>query len=119
MSEAQAEALDMVHFVAEKKALSLKLQRGDIQLFNNLAVLHARHAFSDDDKESSHRHAPRSKRHLVRLWLRNENRAWKLPESLAVYWFEVFGKSERMAKRRYEYDAKEETEHIITRKMTC
>src|SRR5579862_2839977 len=65
MTERQAEALDMVHFTAEEHALSMELQRGDIQLINNLATFHARDAFVDDLVPGGHQ------RHALRLWLRN------------------------------------------------
>lgn len=51
LSEAQAEALDAVHFTAEKHAISLDFHKGDIQFANNLSILHARGAFTDSDKK--------------------------------------------------------------------
>lgn len=48
ISEAQAEALDAVHFLAEKYSLGLNFQKGDIQYINSLGLLHARDAFRDD-----------------------------------------------------------------------
>ncbi|KAL4789302.1 hypothetical protein BDV19DRAFT_395184 [Aspergillus venezuelensis] len=47
MSEAQAEAIDMIHFHGEKHGLTMTLQRGDMLLFNNFALLHGRNAFAD------------------------------------------------------------------------
>ena len=40
---------------------------------NNYAVLHSREAFTDDAEHQ---------RHLVRLWLKNERLAWRLPAAL-------------------------------------
>lgn len=48
ITEAQAEALDTVHFLAEQYALSLDFQKGDIQYVNNLSIFHARDGFRDD-----------------------------------------------------------------------
>lgn len=48
ITEAQAEALDAVHFLAEKFSLGLNFQKGDIQYINSLGLLHARDAFRDD-----------------------------------------------------------------------
>lgn len=48
ITEAQAEALDAVHFLAEKYSLGLNFQKGDIQYINSLGLLHARDAFRDD-----------------------------------------------------------------------
>lgn len=47
ISEAQAEALDALHFIAEKQAASLDFHQGDIQYVNNLSIFHARGAFKD------------------------------------------------------------------------
>jgi hypothetical protein len=47
ISEAQAEALDTLHFIGEKFCVNTEFQRGDIQFVNNLAVFHARDGFVD------------------------------------------------------------------------
>ena len=51
ITEAQAEALDALHFLAEKYSLGLNFQKGDIQYINNLSVFHARDGFKDDAKQ--------------------------------------------------------------------
>lgn len=48
ISEAQAEALDALHFVAEKHAAALDFRQGDIQYVNNLSIFHARGGFRDE-----------------------------------------------------------------------
>lgn len=52
ITEAQAEALDALHFIAEEHALSLNFQKGDIQYVNNLSVFHARDGFRDDKEHT-------------------------------------------------------------------
>lgn len=47
ITEAQAEALDTLHFLAEKHAVSLDFRQGDVQYVNNLSIFHARDAFTD------------------------------------------------------------------------
>lgn len=47
ITEAQAEALDALHFTAEKYAASLDFRKGDIQYVNNLSIFHARAGFRD------------------------------------------------------------------------
>ena len=47
ITEAQAEALDALHFLGEKFNLGLNFQKGDIQYINNLSIFHARDAFTD------------------------------------------------------------------------
>ena len=47
ITEAQAEALDALHFLAEKYAITLDFRQGDIQYVNNLSIFHARDGFRD------------------------------------------------------------------------
>lgn len=51
LTEAQAEALDAIHFTAEAHAVSLDFRKGDIQFANNLSILHARGAFTDSSEK--------------------------------------------------------------------
>ncbi|KAF6751642.1 hypothetical protein DFP72DRAFT_1071009 [Ephemerocybe angulata] len=81
ITEAQAEALDAIHFLAEKYNLGLNFQKGDIQYINNLSIFHARDAFTDTAEK---------KRHLLRLWLRDEEHAWKLPKPLEEPWQRLY-----------------------------
>lgn len=81
ITEAQAEALDALHYTAEKHALALQFKAGDIQFVNNLSVFHARLGFRDSATK---------KRHLVRLWLRDEENAWETPEGLKSRWARVY-----------------------------
>lgn len=52
ITEAQAEALDALHFLAEKYSLGLNFQKGDIQYINNLSVFHARDGFRDSPQKT-------------------------------------------------------------------
>jgi len=47
ISEFQAEALDTLHFLAEKYRVTLDFRKGDIQYINNLSIFHARDGFVD------------------------------------------------------------------------
>ncbi|OCK79232.1 Clavaminate synthase-like protein [Lepidopterella palustris CBS 459.81] len=110
MTEVQAEALDMVHFTAVKHQISMRLQRGDIQLINNLAVFHARNGFRDKIGEQ---------RHIIRLWLRNEELAWKTPEGLKRTWFEKYGESERRKIAKWNIEPGASRERVIYRSDSC
>ncbi|TFK27344.1 Clavaminate synthase-like protein [Coprinopsis marcescibilis] len=81
ITEAQAEALDAVHFLAEKYSLGLNFQKGDIQYINSLGLLHARDEFRDSLEKT---------RHLIRLWLRNDQLAWKTPKHLEHIWKRLY-----------------------------
>ncbi|KAH0584426.1 hypothetical protein H2248_009967 [Termitomyces sp. 'cryptogamus'] len=81
ITEEQAEALDVVHFLAEKYSLCLNFQKGDIQYINSMGLLHARDAFKDDAEHT---------RHLIRLWLRNNELAWKTPGPLQHIWTRLY-----------------------------
>ena len=82
ITEAQAEALDTIHFLGERFNVELDFQQGDIQYVNNLAVFHARDGFKD---------TPEQQRHLVRLWLRDPEYAWETPDALKSRWTQLYG----------------------------
>jgi hypothetical protein len=77
ITEAQAKALDALHFTAEKHSASLDFQKGDVQYINNLSVF-----FTDE---------PGKERHLLRLWLRDTEYAWETPKPLHGRWDAVYG----------------------------
>lgn len=82
ITEAQAEALDALHFTAETHNAALDFQKGDIQYINNLSVVHSRNGFTDE---------PGKERHLLRLWLRDSEFAWETPKPLKGRWDRVYG----------------------------
>ncbi|KAK6066228.1 TfdA family Taurine catabolism dioxygenase TauD [Seiridium cupressi] len=51
ITEAQAEALDTLHFLGEKFCVNTNFQKGDIQYINNLAVFHARDGYTDTETQ--------------------------------------------------------------------
>jgi len=78
LSESQVFALDAFQQSAKETALGMMLERGDIQLVNNLTVVHSRESFED--------HAnPDQRRYLLRLWLSSPD-GRKLPEFLTERW---------------------------------
>jgi hypothetical protein len=58
----QEELLDLIDAVADRCALDMDFQPGDIQLLKNASILHGRAAFTDWPE-------PERKRHLLRLWI--------------------------------------------------
>lgn len=110
MTETQAEAIDMVHFMAVKNQLTINLQRGDMLLINNLAIQHARRGFVDK---------PFQRRHITRLWLRNENLAWDTPEGLRRTWFEKYGDSDRRKIARWNIHPGAPRERVLFRSDSC
>ncbi|MFK7856363.1 MAG: TauD/TfdA family dioxygenase [Granulosicoccus sp.] len=78
LSDLQVSALDAFQQAAKKSALNMMLERGDIQLVNNLTVVHARESFED--------HVDLDKRrYLLRLWL-SSPLGRQLPEFLNERW---------------------------------
>jgi hypothetical protein len=113
MTEEQAEALDMVHYIAEEHGITMTLKSGDMLFYNNLAVLHGRNAFTDAET-GDHR------RHILRLWVRNEERAWQTPKELAREWHLVYGESERRARAHWRLRPEDtDKDRVIGHKMTC
>ncbi|KAK6335780.1 hypothetical protein TWF730_003157 [Orbilia blumenaviensis] len=81
----QAEALDSVHFTAERHSIRVQLQKGDIQFMNNLAVVHSREEFRDASiGEGAER------RHLIRAFIKNQERAYRLPHHLDGAFSEIY-----------------------------
>lgn len=72
----QEEALDLVQTLSDDPRFKLEMdfRPGDIQLVNNLVLLHTRTAYEDWPE-------PERKRHLLRLWLSVPD-GWPLPEAL-------------------------------------
>lgn len=64
------------------------MEEGDIRLISNFGLLHGRQGFQDDD-------GTESGRHVMRLWLRNKDMAWKLPRSLQLVWARIFDDPDR------------------------
>ncbi len=73
LSPRQLDALTLVQALAENHKIAIPTQVGDLHFINNLALVHRR-----DSADVG----PGGKRHLVRMYLRNEALAWKIPEAL-------------------------------------
>ncbi|RAL16021.1 Clavaminate synthase-like protein [Aspergillus homomorphus CBS 101889] len=81
ITEAQAETLDSLHFLAEKYSVGLDFRKGDIQYINNLSIFHARDGFQD---------TPEQQRHLIRIWQRDPEYAWDTPGPLDRAWKQLY-----------------------------
>ena len=89
LTDIQLEALRVVSAVAEKNSVQLETNPGDLVFVNNWAILHSRSAYEDADTITGTNNATR--RHLLRLWLRNAELGWKIPESMRAPWETAFG----------------------------
>ena len=76
LSARQLEALKVVADIANDVALAFDFKTGDLQYIHNLSILHAREAFETVDSD-------KTRRHLLRLILKDDELAWKVPPSLA------------------------------------
>ena len=83
LTRAQSAALDAVHFTAGDAALSVEYVAGDVVFFNNRRMLHGRESFADGRGEGV-------KRHILRLWLQDGERAGMPPPPLAAVWDRTF-----------------------------
>ncbi|OAA65652.1 taurine catabolism dioxygenase family protein [Niveomyces insectorum RCEF 264] len=92
LTAVQREALDVVSAVAQKNSKPVDTKPGDMVFINNWALVHARSAYTDPAEETGTCDTtPNTRRHLVRLWLRNAELGWKVPESLRAPWESAFG----------------------------
>ncbi|KAI7776818.1 hypothetical protein LA080_004412 [Diaporthe eres] len=149
LTEPQLKALKVLNGLAEKHAVSIPAQPGDILFIHNLGVLHKRDSYVDDETDTradakkangtaAYEQASISKadpknstddpsmagspinpenkdvpekdgkvkaggdklpnandtkrRWLMRLWLRNEDLGWKIPEAMKLPWEAAYGK---------------------------
>ncbi|KAL2162884.1 hypothetical protein VTH06DRAFT_6720 [Thermothelomyces fergusii] len=83
LSQQQLEALEVLSALATKHRFCLDLKLGDIVFINNLSLLHARDPYVDPANGPG--------RHLVRLWLRNPELAWTIPQAMRTPWEAAFG----------------------------
>ncbi|KAI0407889.1 Clavaminate synthase-like protein [Xylaria palmicola] len=81
LSEAQAEALDAIHFTAAANCVSHTPEAGDMVFVNNFAILHSRSTFQDTSE---------AKRYILRLWLNNPETGWDVPPGLRLAWDRIF-----------------------------
>ncbi|VUC30723.1 unnamed protein product [Clonostachys rosea] len=77
LSKAQAEALQVLSETANRSSFKLDTQVGDILFVNNLSIMHARGAYSDNPDSGK-------VRHLLRLWL-NDRDSWPFAPSLKYF----------------------------------
>ncbi|KAI9694609.1 MAG: hypothetical protein M1822_000225 [Bathelium mastoideum] len=80
-SAAEESALATVQDCAERLCIKLDHQPGDLQFTNNLALLHARDKYVDSSAKG---------RHMLRLGLRDPERAWDVPEQYRWMFDELF-----------------------------
>lgn len=78
LTAAQAEALDLLHRLADELSFGMSFAPGDIQFVNNHVIYHARTAFEDDPTQQADRL-------LLRLWLSMPN-SRALPQGHEVLW---------------------------------
>lgn len=126
LTDAQLKALEVLNELAEKHALSIPAQAGDILFINNLGVLHKRDSYidSDDDADGATDASAKTqkddgdvkaaddkkpngdktkRRWLMRLWLRNEALSWDIPEAMKLPWEAAYGKDVgRLISPKYE-----------------
>ncbi|KAI0469651.1 TfdA family taurine catabolism dioxygenase TauD [Xylariaceae sp. FL0804] len=81
ITEAQAEALDALHFTGDRFCVNTEFRKGDMQFVNNLGLFHARDGFVNQGEKQ---------RHLLRLWLRDPENAWHTPDYLAPRWAQIY-----------------------------
>ncbi|KAF1977847.1 Clavaminate synthase-like protein [Bimuria novae-zelandiae CBS 107.79] len=72
LSKEQLHAIHVVEETAREVCTQLDRQQGDIQLINNLSVMHARAAYGMTNNKPS-------TRHLLRMFLRDPKNAWDKP----------------------------------------
>ncbi len=76
----QAEAIDLLHEIAEELSFEMSFRPGDIQFVNNHVIYHARRGFEDDAADGG--------RLLLRLWMAVPN-SRALPDGHEILWRDI------------------------------
>ncbi|KAF8462922.1 hypothetical protein BDZ91DRAFT_661694 [Kalaharituber pfeilii] len=87
LSGEQKYALEAIERVASRCCHTIKLEVGDIFFLNNLAVLHARSSYVDSSQD------PASKRHAIRIVLRDWQNGWDIPPALHQRYHTMFSRN--------------------------
>lgn len=88
----QIDALDSIHYYAARNAITLDIQRGDVIYMNNMSILHGRESY--EKPTNGNQAAPDTSaqdRHLLKFFLRDPKRAWKMPPALEKLWHSIYG----------------------------
>jgi hypothetical protein len=78
LTNAQVEAMDLLHAIGEEVCLQMPFEVGDIQFMNQHVTYHGRTSFTDDAAAGAHRV-------LMRIWL-SAPFTRRLPDGHAVQW---------------------------------
>lgn len=93
-TQAQLEAIDAVQFTLKKNSIQLPTVKGDMLFVNDMALMHARNGFDEGGEKL--------KRHLVKMYLRDPEKGWDIPEWLEREWKPVYNKANRPDGTRVE-----------------
>ncbi|KAF2189593.1 Clavaminate synthase-like protein, partial [Zopfia rhizophila CBS 207.26] len=97
LSTAQLEALNAVDTFTRKHYIEIRPQAGDLVFVNNFSIMHSRRAFIDEGQHN---------RHVLRLWLRNDDLGWPIPKALKSSWSIVFDQNEKHDTLRFPVEPK-------------
>ncbi|KAF3929073.1 hypothetical protein ABW20_dc0105314 [Dactylellina cionopaga] len=86
LTEPQVAALQEIESLCQKFCITETLSSGSMVFVNNLSILHNRSKYSDPAEKPVEEH-----RHLIRIFLRNEDLAWTTPRELLLDWGRAFG----------------------------
>lgn len=98
---ARLEAMDLLERLAWKHSLALPAHAGDVAYINNLTLMHARRGFDLDPLTGT---PLPSKRHLVKMLLRDPELKWELPRCLDWYSRRVYGANREGGTRWERWD---------------
>ncbi len=92
LSRAQLEASDALHLTAKRNAATLPVSRGDMLFRNDMAVFHAREGFDES--------CVNMKRHLMKMYLRDADQGWTVPQSLQEIFTARYARRSQMAQTK-------------------
>ncbi|KAF1815432.1 Clavaminate synthase-like protein [Eremomyces bilateralis CBS 781.70] len=90
LCDSQLEAIEVLLSTAAQYRYPVTAQPGDMLFINNFSHMHSRSAYVDEGCQ---------RRHLIRLWLHNQELGWQLPGHLRPSWEKVFANDDNMPEK--------------------
>lgn len=95
-TKSQLDAIDAVQFIAAANCIEIPLSKGDMLFVNDMAVMHARDAFTEGGQFL--------KRHFLKMLFHDPEKNWPVPESAKAAWLKMYGPNQPDGTRKEIWD---------------
>ncbi|KAF2746993.1 Clavaminate synthase-like protein [Sporormia fimetaria CBS 119925] len=95
-TQVQIDALDALQFLAASNCISLPMEKGDMVFINDMALVHARESFDEDEG--------RAQRHLLKMYLHDPSQHWPVAPSARSKWARMYGANRPNGERQESFE---------------